>query len=295
MPPGYDGAPRRHNSREPHIVTIATPVVPGIDPNSARQPRFDRGKLRAAIEDAFTELALHPACEFHFISGPPLAARLGYTKEMLSGLPERAIASFAGVGNPFLMGAMKPTETVLDVGCGSGTDVLIAAEQVGPDGQVIGIDMTAAMIERAQQNVLSAGASNVRIEWGYAESVPLQDNSVDCVISNGVINLTPDKRDTFREILRVLKPGGRLQVADILVKTRIPVHVKDLLHLWTDCVAGGSHLDDFTGILVEFGFENVEIPDWFDVFEGTGIESGARRFGARGANVRARAPESDGK
>jgi SAM-dependent methyltransferase len=249
---------------------------------------MDRGKLRAAIEDAFTELALHPACEFHFISGPPLAARLGYTKEMLFGIPEWAVASFSGVGNPFLMGDMKPGETVLDIGCGSGMDALIAARQVGERGQVIGIDMTAAMIERAQQNIMSARASNARIEWGYAESMPLHDNSVDCVISNGVINLTPDKRDTIREVSRVLKPGGRLQIADVLVDVRIPDHALNLLHLWTHCVAGASHADDFTEILEECGFGEIEVSTCFDVFEGTKVESGARKFGALGANVRAR-------
>lgn len=285
--PGVSGATLRPLDED---ATVREPVLPSEDHPGIRHLRFDRGRLRAAIEDAFTELALHPACEFHFVSGPPLAARLGYTTEMLSGVPEWALASFSGVGNPFLMGAMRRGETVLDIGCGSGTDALIAAKQVGPSGQVIGVDMTAAMIERAQQNVLSAPSSNVRIEWGYAESIPLQDNSVDCVISNGVINLTPDKRDTFREILRVLKPGGRLQVSDVIVETRIPAQVADLLHLWTHCVAGGSHSDDLMDILGGFGFEDVQFPEFFDVFRGTKIEPGAKKFGARGANMRARNP-----
>lgn len=271
-------------------ATAQEPVLTQEGHLGSRHPRLDRGRLRAAIEDAFTELALHPAREFHFISGRPLAARLGYTTEMLAGVPEWALASFSGVGNPFLMGAMRRGETILDVGCGSGTDTLIAAEQAGPSGQVIGVDMTAAMLERAQQNVLSARAFNVRIEWGYAESVPLRDNSVDCVISNGVINLTPDKRDTFREILRVLKPGGRIQVADVIVETRIPAQSADLLRLWTHCVAGGSHSDDLIDILSGLGFKDIQLAEVFDVFRGTRIEAGAKKFGARGANILARHP-----
>lgn len=249
---------------------------------------LDRGKLRAAIEDAYTDLALYPSRQFHFVSGPPLAERLGYDRELLKGIPRESLASFAGVGNPFKIGTLREGTTVLDVGCGSGTDALIAGKLVGPSGQVIGVDMTAAMVERAQLCVSSARASNVRIEWGHAESLPVADESVDVVISNGVVTMTPDKLDTYREILRVLKPGGELWVADVVVEWRLPVHVADALHLWTDCIAGAMWLEDYPTLLGEAGFDDVEIVEIFDVFKGTRIEANTSMFGARGANIRGR-------
>ena len=252
-----------------------------------RPPRFGRGQLRAAIEDAFTELALHPECNFHFISGPPLAERLGYTPTLLRSVPQSALASFAGVGNPFRVGPVLEGETILDVGCGAGTDVLIASMLTGPAGRVIGVDMTPAMVERAQQNALVAKASNVEILWGHAESLPLPDDSVDLVISNGVINLTPNKADAFGELMRVIRPGGRIHIADVVVDVRIPASAQDLIHLWTDCIAGATALEDYIPIMEETGFRNVEIVELFDVFAGTQIEPRASKQGARGANVRA--------
>jgi SAM-dependent methyltransferase len=251
---------------------------------------LDRGRLRRAIEDAFTELALHPARDFHFISGPPLAHRLGYTPEMLRGIPKEALASFAGVGNPHLMGAPQAGEVVLDIGCGAGTDLLIAARSIGRRGRAIGIDMTAAMVERAHQCALAARASNVRIGWGHAESLPLGDASVDLVLSNGVFSLTPDKGDTFREALRVLRPGGRLHVADVVVARRLPPEVTEDVRLWTDCIAGATAVDDYLTALTDAGFVDVRVVETFDVFAGTVIEERSSAFGARGANVSAKAP-----
>lgn len=264
-----------------------------MNPDTARYvtPTPDRGKLRTAIEDAFTDLALYPQRRFHFISGAPLAERLGYTRRLLHGVPKSALASFSGVGNPFLMeGAPAPGETVLDVGCGSGVDTLIAGRAVGPGGRVVGVDMTAAMVERAQQCVLDAHASNVRIDWGHAESLPLPDDSVDVVISNGVVSLTPAKLDTFREIVRVLKPGGRLRIADVVVKAPLPTEAAETLHLWTECIAGATWIDAYPALLGEAGFEEAHISGVFDVFAGTRIEESSSPWGARGANVSARKP-----
>ena len=250
-------------------------------------PGPDRGKLRTAIEDAFSDLALHPQRKFHFVSGAPLARRLGYTAELLEGVPRHAIESFAGVGNPFRMDRPAPGEVVLDVGCGSGVDTLIASRMVGPDGCVTGVDMTAAMIERAQQCVVSARATNTRVRWGHAESLPVADASVDYVISNGVISLTPDKRDTLREIARVLRPGGRLRIADVVVQWRIPRYVSESIHLWTECIGGATWMDDYPDLLEEAGFEQPEIREIFDVFAGTQVERNSSMFGARGANIAA--------
>lgn len=251
---------------------------------------LDRGRLRAAIEDAFTNLALHPARGFHFISGPPLAERLGYTDALLEGVPAEALASFAGVGNPFRLGPLQPGARVVDVGCGAGTDALIAGRLVGAAGRVIGVDMTSAMVERAHQCALSVGASNVRIEWGHAESLPISDGWADMVITNGVVTLTPDKRDTLREIARVLRPGGELRVADVVVQWRLPSYITEALHLWTDCIGGATWIEDYPVLLVEAGFVDTEIVEIFDVFAGTTIEKNSCMFEARGANIRARLP-----
>lgn len=248
---------------------------------------LDRGKLRTAIEDAFTNLALHPQRRFHFVSGEPLARRLGYTAELLTGVPRHAIESFAGVGNPWRMERPRPGDAVLDVGCGSGVDTIIASRLVGPEGCVTGVDMTAAMVERAQQCVVSARATNTRIRWGHAESLPLADASVDMVVSNGVISLTPNKRDTFREIARVLKPGGRLQIADVVVEWRVPGYVAESLNLWTECIAGATWMEDYPPLLEEAGFEQPSIREIFDVFAGTQVEANSSMFGARGANITA--------
>lgn len=258
------------------------------DGNRNGRGNLDRGKLRSAIEDAYTELALHPARDFHFISGPPLADRLGYTRYMLRDIPPEALSSFAGVGNPFRIGRLSPGETVLDVGCGAGTDVLIAARDVGPEGRVLGVDMTPAMVERAQQCLLTSGASNATIEWGHAESLPVADNSVDTVITNGVVSLTPDKDDTFREIARVLKPGGRLWISDIVVEWRLPQHVTEVIRLWTDCIAGATWIRDYPPRLHRAGFQDIEVGEVFDVFAGTQIEPKSSMFGARGANISAK-------
>lgn len=253
-------------------------------------PGLDRGRLRAAIEDAFTDLALHPQRGFHFISGPPLAERLGYSDALLEGVPLEALASFAGVGNPFQFGPLPAGARVVDVGCGAGTDALIAARLVGPGGTVIGVDMTAAMVERARQCVLSARAPNVRVEWGHAESLPIPDAWADVVVTNGVVSLTPDKRDTFREIARVLKPGAELRISDVVVQWRLPAYVTQAIHLWTDCIGGATWIEDYPLLLAEAGFVDIDIVEIFDVFAGTTIEKNSSMFEARGANILARRP-----
>jgi arsenite methyltransferase len=254
-------------------------------------PKLDRGRLRAAIEDAYTNLALHPERRLHFICGAPLARRLGYTQTLLDGVPREAIASFSGVGNPFRMDGIERGADVLDIGCGSGVDVLVASRLVGPRGSVVGLDMTAAMVERAQDSLSRAGASNARIEWGHAESLPLPDSSVDVVVSNGVVALTPDKHDTFREIARVLRPGGRLCISDVVVQWRIPPYVSEATHLWTECIAGATWLEDYPALLRGAGFEDPRVVEIFDVFAGTEVERNSSFFRARGANVSACMPE----
>ncbi len=196
-------------------------------------PKLDVNTLRQAIQEEYAEVAANPEKGFHFHTGRPLARMLEYQDEWLEGLPESSIESFAGTGNPFTLGELRPGERVVDVGCGAGIDSLIAAKKVGPDGRVIGVDMTPSMLEKARQGAKEAGLRNVEFREGYAEALPIEDGWADVVISNGVLNLMPDKSAALDEMSRVLKAGGRLQIGDILVQKAVPESAKRKIDLWT--------------------------------------------------------------
>ncbi len=194
---------------------------------------LDRDELRRRISDKYRDVALNPELGFHFHTGRPLARMLGYPADIVDTLPPGTIDSFAGTGNPFLFGDLAAGETVVDIGCGAGFDSLIAARQVGPTGRVIAVDMTEAMREKARSGARHLGFDNVEVREGYAEPLPVADGTIDVVISNGVVNLCPDKQAVFREMYRVLKPGGRIQVGDILVHKVVPQDAKDDIELWS--------------------------------------------------------------
>jgi arsenite methyltransferase len=196
-------------------------------------PRLDVRRLRSAIQDEYAEVATTPEKGFHFHTGRPLAALLGYDPAETDALPDSVIESFAGVGNPFAFGRLRPGETVVEVGSGAGFDAALAARQVGPTGRLIGVDMTPAMLEKARTNAALLALGNLEFRQGYAEELPVSDGTADVVISNGVINLSPDKAAVFREIARVLKPGGRVQIADIVVQQAVPTTAKEDIGLWT--------------------------------------------------------------
>jgi SAM-dependent methyltransferase len=200
---------------------------------TARPIDIDITELRKAIQDEYREVAEHPDKGFHFHTGRHLAAIVGYRSEWLDGIPETAIASFAGTGNPFAMGVPAPGERVVDVGSGGGIDTLIAARLVAPGGQAVGIDMTPAMLERAKRAAAEAQLNNVTFHEAYMEQIPLPDGWADLVISNGVLNLAPDKQKVLTEMHRVLRPGGRMQIADILVDREVPEAAKRKIDLWT--------------------------------------------------------------
>ena len=202
--------------------------------NTQVQPaQVDRDELRERIRAKYTDVAQDPEQGFHFHTGRPLASMLGYPLEDVDALPAGTVESFAGTGNPFSLGALRSGEAVLDLGCGAGFDSLIAARQVGSTGSVISIDMTAAMLEKTRAGAAALGLANVDTRLGYLETLPVEDASIDVVISNGVINLTPDKMQAMREVWRVLKPGGRFQIADIIVHKEVPQDAKDDIELWS--------------------------------------------------------------
>lgn len=193
----------------------------------------DVGKLREEVQHKYTEIVEQPEAEYHFHTGRRAASNAGYRDEWLDGLPEWAVASFAGVANPFHWGLPDRGERVIDVGSGAGVDCLVAARAVGPEGTVVGVDMTPAMLQRARDAAAESGLRNVEFREGLAERLPIPDAWADIVISNGVINLVPDKVGAYREVARVLRPGGRVQVADICVERSVPESALGDIDLWT--------------------------------------------------------------
>jgi SAM-dependent methyltransferase len=196
-------------------------------------PGVDRDRLREAIRAEYREVAREPGKGFHFHTGRKLAGIVGYREEWLEGVPESVIDTFAGTGNPFAMGTLRLGERVVDLGCGAGIDSFIAARQVGETGAVVGIDMTPEMLDRAREAQKEAGLPWLEFRQGYSEKIPVEEGWADVVISNGVINLSPDKAGVFGEVHRVLRPGGRMQIGDILVSRPVSEEAKQKIDLWT--------------------------------------------------------------
>jgi SAM-dependent methyltransferase len=193
----------------------------------------DVEELRTAVKAEYEAVAADPQRGYHFHTGRPLAAMLGYTDEWLTGVPESSIESFAGTGNPFSLGPLEVGENVVDIGCGAGIDSLIAARMVAPGGRVVGVDMTPAMLDKAAAGARTSGLENVESRKGFGEDLPVESGWADVVISNGVLNLMPDKNAALSEMARVLKPTGRLQIGDILVQKRVSEEAKQRIDLWT--------------------------------------------------------------
>ena len=196
-------------------------------------PTVDADALREDVKQKYREVALHPHGSYHFHTGRPLADRLGYDKDAVGRLPDIAVESFAGVSNPFSMAELESGERVVDAGSGGGFDSFVAAGKVGPAGRVVGIDMTEEMLEKSRAAARQMGLDHVEFRHGLLEEMPVEDGWADVVISNGVINLCADKPAVFAEIRRVLKPGGRLQFADIANGAPVPESAVANIDLWT--------------------------------------------------------------
>jgi arsenite methyltransferase len=197
------------------------------------QSSVDIEVLRSEIEKTYTEVSTDQDQDFIFPTGRSWAQDLGYPDPELSRVPNETVESFAGVANPWVHGRVESGQTVLDLGCGAGTDLLISAQMVGPEGRVIGVDMTESMLTRARQSAAAMDLHNVELHQSLIESLPVENASVDVVISNGVIDLVPDKDAVFGEIDRVLRPGGRLQIADVVIHKEVSEDARARIDLWT--------------------------------------------------------------
>ena len=246
---------------------------------------FSKERITEAVQAMYGEVAARPDAPFHFLVGREACRVVGYPEERLDGLPERVVEAFVGVGYPFRDGVIRPGDTVLDLGSGSGTDTLVASSLAGPEGRVWAFDLTPAMLARLREVAGEAGVTNVELVHGDVERLPFADGSVDVVTSNGVLNLVPDKRRAFDEIFRVLRPDGRVQVADVVISRAVPVGGKSDPELWAQCVVGASVDEDYLEWFREAGFTDVEVHREHDYFAHCPSEVTRRIAGSLGARA----------
>lgn len=237
--------------------------------------KFERQHIFDAVKLMYTMVANKPEKGFHFPSGRTACAFVGYPKEQLDQIIPTALESFAGVGYPFQANVIKSGDAVLDIGAGAGTDILLSALLVGANGKAYGLDMTNAMQEKLQLNLEKMQLDNVVPVKGNAEEIPLEDASVDVVTSNGVLNLVPDKTKAIAEIFRVLKPGGHVQISDIVIKKNIAEldNSKANPQLWAECIVGAVNEQDYLNIFKEVGFNELTTLDHLDYFAGSNSAS----------------------
>jgi SAM-dependent methyltransferase len=244
---------------------------------------FTREKVIAAVQEMYTAVAVAPERGFHFPVGRDACLRVGYPAELLKGLPGEPLESFAGVGCPFRAGVIRAGDTVLDIGAGAGTDTLIAARLAGPTGKVFALDITPAMARKLRELVVRHGIANVEVIEGNAEDIPLPAASADVVTTNGMLNLVPDKRKAVAEMFRVLRPGGHVQLADIVIRRPVPLDCATDPKLWAECVVGASIDDDYLALFGDAGFERVKVlrdHDYFALSSSRETRDIAHRFGA---------------
>ena len=257
----------------------------------ATNATVNRTELEAKVQDMYQQVALHPEGEFHFEMGRVLAERLGYSPADLDRIPHEAINSFAGVGYYFDLAELRTGESVLDLGRGSRMDTFIAAQKDGPAGRVTGVDMTDAQRLKAKRLRDASGIHNVTYLKGYIESLPLESASFDAVISNGVINLSPDKSKVFQEVTRVLKPGGRLALADIVTEVQLPDGIVCNSTLWAACIGGAMQQDEYRSAIEGAGLRIRTVRDNPSYrFISDNAQSASRKFGVKSASLVADKP-----
>ncbi|HXF54438.1 MAG TPA: methyltransferase domain-containing protein [Hyphomicrobiaceae bacterium] len=253
--------------------------------------RFDPKELEAKVKAMYRNVAENPHGEFHFEMGRALAERLGYPPADLDRIPSEAIESFAGVGYYFHLADLKKGETVIDLGSGSGMDTFIAALKVGPGGKVIGVDMTDEQRAKAERLRVRDGFANVSYVEGYIDHVPAPDGTADVVISNGVINLATDKAAVFREVARLLKPGGRLALADIVTEVELPQSIVCNSTLWAACIGGAAQQDIYRRQIEAAGLKVATVVDNPSYrFISDNAQSASRKFGVKSISLLASKP-----
>jgi ubiquinone/menaquinone biosynthesis C-methylase UbiE len=260
---------------------MSTPIPPVVT------AQLDVDDLRGKVQHMYEAVARHPLDgHFHFEMGRALAERLGYPAADLDRVPAPAIESFAGVGYYFDLAALAAGERVIDLGSGSGMDALIAALHVGQTGRVVGIDMTDAQREKAGALARAAGFAQVEFRPGFIEQIPLGPGEADCVISNGVINLCPDKGRVFAEAARVLRPGGRLAIADIVTDRPLPANVTCNATLWAACIGGAAQQDDYCAAIEAAGLRVMHVrPNSAYAFLSKSAKNASREYGVKSISV----------
>jgi SAM-dependent methyltransferase len=252
---------------------------------------LDTQELERRVKHMYQEVALEPDSEFHFETGRALAERLGYPSDDLDRIPAAAIESFAGVGHFLELASIAPGETVLDLGSGSGMDSFLAALAAGPDGRVVGVDMTDEQLAKAERLAAEAGVRNVEFRRGYIEEPPIDEQAFDCAISNGVINLSPDKPAVFAAVARALRPGGRVALADIVSTEQLPEGVTCDASLWAACIGGAMQRDRYREAIERAG---LEIEEWRENpqyrFVSERADNAVRKYGVTSISVLARRP-----
>ncbi|HKY34890.1 MAG TPA: methyltransferase domain-containing protein [Polyangiaceae bacterium] len=250
----------------------------------------DRSALEAKVKEMYTAVAKTPQADFHFEMGRMMAERLGYAPADLDRIPAEAIESFAGVGHIFHLARLESGERVVDLGSGSGMDTFLAALRVGPGGSVVGVDMTAAQLDKARR--LARGTfDNVRFQEAYIEATGLEAGRFDCVISNGVINLAPDKARVFAEVARLLRPGGRLAMADIVTEKPLPEGVVCNADLWAACIGGAAQQDDYRTLIEAAGLRVEDLQENHEYhFTSDRARSATAKWGVKSISLLARKP-----
>jgi arsenite methyltransferase len=252
----------------------------------------DAGELEGKVKQMYTDVAREPHGAFHFELGEAVALRVGYDASRLAGVPAEAVESFAGVGYFFDLAALESGETVVDLGSGSGMDAFYAAGLVGASGRVVGVDFTAEQLAKAQALATAHQVTQVEFREGRIEQLPLPDRSADCVISNGVINLCPDKAEVFGEAARVLRPGGRLAIADIVTETQLTDSIVCNADLWASCIGGAAQEDAYLAAIDAAGLIVREVRTNAYEFISDQARNASARYGVKSVSVLANKPEA---
>ena len=250
----------------------------------------DTVELEAKVKDMYRHVAEEPGGDYHFELGRPLAERLGYPAEELERIPAAAVESFAGVGWFFGLAGLEQGESVVDLGSGSGMDVFFAANQVGPTGRVVGIDYTVEQLEKARGLAGAGGYAQVELRQGRIESVPVEDEGFDCAISNGVINLSPEKERVFAEVARILRPGGRLAIADIVSEQQLKESIVCDADLWASCIGGAAQQDAYRDGLEAAGLRIEDIRENPYEFISERARDASAKYGVKSVSVLAVKP-----